>query len=142
MSKFILPTILFASLIFISFTTNPGQGVTRLGKFTYNVSSTARIQESEKREIVSILKATYGINDVNNARELTLKPVPLNGKKGKNPNWVVDKKAFIFAIDEKAIHYDNKPETPTDPKDPETPTTTNASFVRLNSILSKYGDMN
>jgi len=142
MSKFILPTILFASLIFISFTTNPGQGVTRLGKFTYNVSSTARIQESEKREIVSILKATYGINDVNNARELTLKPVPLNGKKGKNPNWVVDEKAFIFAIDEKAIHYDNKPETPTDPKDPETPTTTNASFVRLNSILSKYGDMN
>jgi hypothetical protein len=142
MSKFILPTILFASLIFISFTTNPGQGVTRLGKFTYNVSSTARIQESEKREIVSILKATYGIKDVNNARELTLKPVPLNGKKGKNPNWVVDKKAFILAIDEKAIHYDNKPETPTDPKDPETPTTTNASFVRLNSILSKYGDMN
>lgn len=142
MSKFILPTILFASLIFISFTTNPGQGVTRLGKFTYNVSSTARIQESEKREIVSILKATYGINDVNNARELPLKPVPLNGKKGKNPNWVVDEKAFIFAIDKKAIHYDNKPETPTDPKDPETPTTTNASFVRLNSILSKYGDMN
>jgi hypothetical protein len=70
-----------------------------------------------------------------------LKPVPLNGKKGKNPNWVVDKKAFITAIDEKAIHYDNEPKTPTDPKDPESPTT-NASFVKLNTILAKYGDMN
>ena len=68
MSKFSLPTFLFASLIFISFTTNPGQGVTRLGKFTYNVSSTARVQESEKQEILSILKATYGIKDVNTAR--------------------------------------------------------------------------
>jgi hypothetical protein len=141
MSKFSLPTFLFASLIFISFTTNPGQGVTRLGKFTYQVSSSAKIQESEKKEIISILKATYGINDVNTAREITLKPVPLNGKKGKNPNWVVDKKAFITAIDEKAIHYDNEPKTPTDPKDPESPTT-NASFVKLNTILAKYGDMN
>ena len=135
MSKFSLPTFLFISLIFISFTINPGQGVTRLGKFTYQVSSSARIQESEKREIVSILKATYGINDVNNARELTLKAVPLNGKKGKNPNWVVDKKAFITAIDEKAIHYDNVPQ---DPKAP----TTDASFMRLNNILTKYADMN
>jgi len=142
MSKFSLPTFLFVSLIFISFTINPGQGVTRLGKFTYKVSSTARIQESEKKEIISILKATYGINDVNNARELTLKAVPLNGKKGKNPNWVVDKKAFITAIDEKAIHYNNEPTPPTDPKEPESPTTTNASFVRLNTILAKYGDMN
>ena len=141
MRKFSLPTFLFASLIFISFTTNPGQGVTRLGKFTYQVSSSAKIQESEKKEIISILKATYGINDVNTAREITLKPVPLNGKKGKNPNWVVDKKAFITAIDEKAIHYDNEPKTPTDPKDPESPTT-NASFVKLNTILAKYGDMN
>jgi hypothetical protein len=141
MSKFSLPTFLFASLIFISFTTNPGQGVTRLGKFTYQVSSSAKIQESEKKEIISILKATYGVNDVNTAREITLKPVPLNGKKGKNPNWVVDKKAFITAIDEKAIHYDNEPKTPTDPKDPESPTT-NASFVKLNTILAKYGDMN
>jgi hypothetical protein len=141
MSKFSLPTFLFASLIFISFTTNPGQGVTRLGKFTYQVSSSAKIQESEKKEIISILKATYGINDVNTAREITLKLVPLNGKKGKNPNWVVDKKAFITAIDEKAIHYDNEPKTPTDPKDPESPTT-NASFVKLNTILAKYGDMN
>ena len=72
MSKFSLPTFLFVSLIFISFTINPGQGVTRLGKFTYKVSSTARIQESEKKEIISILKATYGIKDVNTAREITL----------------------------------------------------------------------
>jgi len=141
MSKFSLPTFLFASLIFISFTVNPGQGVTRLGKYTYNVSSTARVQESEKQEILSILKATYGIKDINTAREIILKPVPLNGAKGKNPNWVVDKKAFITAIDEKAIHYDNEPKTPTDPKDPESPTT-NASFVKLNTILAKYGDMN
>jgi hypothetical protein len=141
MSKFSLPTFLFVSLIFISFTTNPGQGVTRLGKFTYQVSSSAKIQESEKKEIISILKATYGINDVNNARELTLKPVPLNGKKGKNPNWIVDKKVALMVIDEKAIHFDNVPTPPADPKDPESPTTTNASFVRLNTILAKYGDM-
>lgn len=140
MSKFSLPTFLFASLIFISFTVNPGQGVTRLGKFTYNVSSTARVQESEKQEIISILKATYGINDVNTAREITLKPVPLNGREGKRPNWVVDKKAFITAIDEKAIHYDNTPKTPDGPKDPAP--TTNASFIRLNTILAKYADMN
>jgi hypothetical protein len=140
MSKFSLPTFLFASLIFISFTVNPGQGVTRLGKFTYNVSSTARVQESEKQEIISILKATYGINDVNTAREITVKPVPLNGAKGKNPNWVVDKRAFITAIDEKAIHYDNTPKTPDAPKDPAP--TTNASFIRLNTILAKYADMN
>ncbi|MFN5575189.1 MAG: hypothetical protein ACK5BH_02700 [Bacteroidota bacterium] len=100
------------------------------------------IQESEKKEIISILKATYGINDVNNARELTLKAVPLNGKNVKNPNWVVDNKAFITEIDEKAIHYNNEPTPPTDPKEPESPTTTNASFVRLNTILAKYGDMN
>jgi hypothetical protein len=135
MSKFSLPTFLFASLIFISFTVNPGQGVTRLGKFTYNVSSTARVQESEKQEVLSILKATYGIKDVNTAREITLKPVPLNGAKGKNPNWVVDKRAFVFAIDEKAIHYDNVP------KDPKAPAT-DASFMRLNNILTKYADMN
>ena len=140
MSKFSLPTFLFASLIFISFTVNPGQGVTRLGKFTYNVSSTARVQESEKQEIISILKATYGINDVNTAREITVKPVPLNGAKGKNPNWVVDKRAFITAIDEKAIHYDNTPKTPDGPKDPAP--TTDASFIRLNTILAKYADMN
>jgi hypothetical protein len=140
MSKFSLPTFLFASLIFISFTVNPGQGVTRLGKYTYNVSSTARVQESEKQEIISILKATYGINDVNTAREITVKPVPLNGAKGKNPNWVVDKRAFITAIDEKAIHYDNTPKTPDAPKDPAP--TTNASFIRLNTILAKYADMN
>jgi hypothetical protein len=54
MSKFSLPTFLFASLIFISFTTNPGQGVTRLGKFTYQVSSSAKIQESEKKTISPI----------------------------------------------------------------------------------------
>ena len=140
MSKFSLPTFLFASLIFISFTVNPGQGVTRLGKFTYNVSSTARVQESEKQEILSILKATYGIKDINTAREIILKPVPLNGAKGKNPNWVVDKKAFITAIDEKAIHYDNTPKTPDGPKDPAP--TTDASFIRLNTILAKYADMN
>jgi len=140
MSKFSLPTFLFASLIFISFTVNPGQGVTRLGKFTYNVSSTARFQESEKQEILSILKATYGIKDINTAREIILKPVPLNGAKGKNPNWVVDKKAFITAIDEKAIHYDNTPKTPDGPKDPAP--TTDASFIRLNTILAKYADMN
>lgn len=140
MSKFSLPTFLFASLIFISFTVNPGQGVTRLGKFTYNVSSTARVQESEKQEIISIIKAAYGINDVNTAREITLKPVPLNGREGKRPNWVVDKKAFITAIDEKAIHYDNTPKTPDGPKDPAP--TTNASFIRLNTILAKYADMN
>jgi hypothetical protein len=140
MSKFSLPTFLFASLIFISFTVNPGQGVTRLGKFTYNVSSTARVQESEKQEILSILKATYGIKDVNTAREITLKPVPLNGREGKRPNWVVDKRAFVFAIDEKAIHYDNKPKTPDGPKDPAP--TTDASFIRLNTILAKYADMN
>jgi hypothetical protein len=140
MSKFSLPTFLFASLIFISFTVNPGQGVTRLGKYTYNVSSTARVQESEKQEILSILKATYGIKDINTAREIILKPVPLNGAKGKNPNWVVDKKAFITAIDEKAIHYDNTPKTPDAPKDPAP--TTNASFIRLNTILAKYADMN
>jgi hypothetical protein len=144
MRKFSLPTFLFASLIFISFTVNPGQGVTRLGKFTYNVSSTARVQESEKQEILSTLKATYGIKDVNTARELILKPVPLNGKEGKRPNWVVDKKAFITAIDEKAIHYDNVPKDPkgpTDPQDPKAPTT-DASFMRLNNILTKYADMN
>ena len=135
MSKFGLPTFLFASLIFISFTVNTGLGVTRLGKFTYNVSSTAKVQESEKQEIISILKATYGIKDVNTARELTVKPVPLNGREGKRPNWVVDKKAFITAIDEKAIHYDNVPQ---DPKAP----TTDASFMRLNNILTKYADMN
>jgi|GEM_PF-1372327 hypothetical protein len=140
MSKFSLPTFLFASLIFISFTVNPGQGVTRLGKYTYNVSSTARVQESEKQEILSILKATYGIKDINTAREIILKPVPLNGAKGKNPNWVVDKKAFITAIDEKAIHYDNTPKTPDGPKDPAP--TTDASFIRLNTILAKYADMN
>lgn len=140
MSKFSLPTFLFASLIFISFTVNPGQGVTRLGKFTYNVSSTARVQESEKQEILSILKATYGIKDVNTAREIILKPVPLNGKEGKRPNWVVDKKIGITFIDEKAIHYDNKPKTPDGPKDPAP--TTDASFIRLNTILAKYADMN
>jgi len=140
MSKFSLPTFLFASLIFISFTVNPGQGVTRLGKYTYNVSSTARVQESEKQEILSILKATYGIKDINTAREIILKPVPLNGAKGKNPNWVVDKRAFITAIDEKAIHYDNTPKTPDGPKDPAP--TTDASFIRLNTILAKYADMN
>ena len=140
MSKFSLPTFLFASLIFISFTVNPGQGVTRLGKFTYNVSSAARVQESEKQEILSILKATYGIKDINTAREIILKPVPLNGKEGKRPNWVVDKRAFVFAIDEKAIHYDNTPKTPDGPKDPAP--TTNASFIRLNTILAKYADMN
>ena len=135
MRKFSLPTFLFASLIFISFTTNPGQGVTRLGKFTYNVSSTARVQESEKQEILSILKATYGIKDVNTAREITLKPIPLNGAKGKNPNWVVDTKVALFVIDKKAIHYDNVIKYPkalaTDP-----------SFERLNNILTKYADMN
>jgi hypothetical protein len=135
MSKFSLPTFLFASLIFISFTVNPGQGVTRLGKFTYNVSSTARVQESEKQEILSILKATYGIKDINTAREITLKPIPLDGAKGKNPNWVVDTKAFVFAIDKKAIHYDNVP------KDPKAPAT-DGSFMRLNNILTKYADMN
>jgi hypothetical protein len=140
MSKFSLPTFLFASLIFISFTVNPGQGVTRLGKFTYNVSSTARVQESEKQEILSILKATYGIKDINTAREIILKPVPLNGKEGKRPNWVVDKKIGITFIDEKAIHYDNKPKTPDGPKDPAP--TTDASFIRLNTILAKYADMN
>jgi hypothetical protein len=140
MSKFSLPTFLFASLIFISFTVNPGQGVTRLGKFTYNVSSTARFQESEKQEILSILKATYGIKDINTAREIILKPVPLNGKEGKRPNWVVDKKIGITFIDEKAIHYDNKPKTPDGPKDPAP--TTDASFIRLNTILAKYADMN
>lgn len=141
MSKFSLPTFLFASLIFISFTTNPGQGVTRLGKFTYQVSSSAKIQESEKREILSILKATYGIKDVNTAREITLKPVPLNGAKGKNPNWVVDKKIGITFLDEKAIHYNNdKPKTPDGPKDPAP--TQDASFIRLNTILAKYADMN
>ena len=140
MSKFSLPTFLFASLIFISFTVNPGQGVTRLGKFTYNVSSAARVQESEKQEILSILKATYGIKDINTAREIILKPVPLNGKEGKRPNWVVDKKIGITFIDEKAIHYDNKPKTPDGPKDPAP--TTDASFIRLNTILAKYADMN
>jgi hypothetical protein len=140
MRKFSLPTFLFASLIFISFTVNPGQGVTRLGKFTYNVSSTARFQESEKQEILSILKATYGIKDINTAREIILKPVPLNGKEGKRPNWVVDKKIGITFIDEKAIHYDNKPKTPDGPKDPVP--TTDASFIRLNTILAKYADMN
>jgi hypothetical protein len=140
MSKFSLPTFLFASLIFISFTVNPGQGVTRLGKFTYNVSSTARVQESEKQEILSILKATYGIKDINTAREIILKPVPLNGREGKRPNWVVDKKIGITFIDEKAIHYDNKPKTPDGPKDPAP--TTDASFIRLNTILAKYADMN
>lgn len=141
MSKFSLPTFLFASLIFISFTTNPGQGVTRLGKFTYQVSSSAKIQESEKQEVLSILKATYGITDVNNARELTVKAVPLNGKKGKNPNWIVDKKVALMVIDEKAIHFNNdKPKTPDGPKDPAP--TTDASFIRLNTILAKYADMN
>ncbi len=135
MRKFSLPTFLFASLIFISFTTNPGQGVTRLGKFTYNVSSTARVQESEKQEILSILKATYGIKDVNTAREITLKPIPLNGAKGKNPNWVVDTKVALFVIDKKAIHYDNVI------KDPKA-LATDPSFERLNNILTKYADMN
>jgi hypothetical protein len=138
MSTFSLPTFLFASLIFISFTINPGQGVTRLGKFAYKVSTTAKVQESEKQEIISILKATYGINDVNGAREITVKPVPLNGAKGKNPNWVVDKKVFLTAIDEKAVHWDNSPKTPDAPKDPAP--TTNASFIRLNTILAKYAD--
>ena len=135
MRKFSLPTFLFASLIFISFTTNPGQGVTRLGKFTYNVSSTARVQESEKQEILSILKANYGIKDVNTAREITLKPIPLNGAKGKNPNWVVDTKVALFVIDKKAIHYDNVI------KDPKA-LATDPSFERLNNILTKYADMN
>lgn len=140
MSKFSLSTFLFASLIFISFTTNPGQGVTRLGKFAYKVSTTAKMQEFEKQEIMSILKATYGINDVNGARELTVKPVPLNGAKGKNPNWIVDKKVALMVIDEKAINWDNAPKTPDEPKDPAP--TTNASFIRLNTILAKYADMN
>ena len=135
MRKFSLPTFLFASLIFISFTTNPGQGVTRLGKFTYNVSSTARVQESEKQEILSILKATYGIKDVNTAREIIVKAVPLNGAKGKNPNWVVDTKVALFVIDKKAIHYDNVI------KDPKA-LATDPSFERLNNILTKYADMN
>lgn len=141
MSKFSLPTFLFASLIFISFTINPGQGVTRLGKFAYNVSSTARMQESEKQEIISILKATYGINDVNGARELTLKPVPFNGTEGlKAANWVLSTKCFKSAVHTKFINFDNA-KIPTDPKAPES-SATNASFIRLNTILAKYADMN
>ena len=135
MSKFSLPTFLFASLIFISFTINPGQGVTRLGKFTYQVSSSTKFQEPEKQEVLSILKATYGIKDVNTAREITLKPIPLNGAKGKNPNWVVDTKVALFVIDKKAIHYDNVI------KDPNA-LATDPSFERLNNILTKYADMN
>ena len=141
MSKFSLPTFLFASLIFISFTVNPGQGVTRLGKFTYNVSSTARVQESEKQEILSILKATYGIKDVNDAREITLKPVPFNGKEGlKAANWVLSTKCVRSVAHTKFINYDNA-KIPTDPKAPES-SATDASFMRLNNILTKYADMN
>jgi hypothetical protein len=139
MSKLMFSSLLFCSLIFVSLTTKPGDGVTKLGTFSYQISSDLRMQPSDKQEFLNVIKSTYGIRDIN-AREITLKPVPLNGKKGKNPNWIVDTKIGPLFVDKKAIHYDNKPETPKEPdspKEPESPTT-NSSFNKLNSIISKY----
>ena len=133
MRKLIFPAFLLGALALLSFTTMPGGGVTRLGKMLYQVAPDSRMQEADKQAVIGILKATYNVRDLQGARELPLQPVPLQGKKGTKANWVVNKKAFVTAIDEKAIKYDVIKEGETlDDADP--------NYSRLNAILSKYAD--
>lgn len=133
MRKLIFPAFLLGVLALLSFTTMPGGGVTRLGKMLYQVAPDSRILDADKQAISNILKAAYNVRDLQVAGEMPLQPVVLQGKKGANPNWVVNKKAFVTAVDEKAIHYDVI-------KTGVSITDLDPNFARMNTILAKYAD--
>ncbi|MFM8449774.1 MAG: hypothetical protein ACKOAY_06680 [Haliscomenobacter sp.] len=126
MRRLIIPALLLGAFALLSFRSQPGSGVTRLGATLYQVAPGARVNAEDKQAMLNTIKKAYNLTDLQLAKEITLKPIPYESKKGKNPNWVLETKAFMSAVETKFIHFDNKaPEMSPD-------------LSQMSAVLGKY----
>ncbi len=102
--KFIL---VFATLIFglglMSFTASPNAGVTRIGNQLYLVDETVRFTDSQRALILSTIADEYNLGDWTKVSEDFYSDSP-----SAKANWILKKKAFVKAIKEKFIKYEDK----------------------------------
>lgn len=126
MRRLILPALVLGAFALLSFRSQPGSGVTRLGASLFQIAPGAKMSDADKQVILNTIKKAYNLNDLQGAKEITLKPVSYEARKGKNPNWVMETKAFMSAVETKFIHFDNKV------------IELSPDLSNMNAVLSKY----